>query len=246
MGLRKWLNNCKEELIDLVYPKTCFGCKKRMPSLAENYICPDCLRKIDKPKPPFCIKCGKSIDILDMDRCPECTGYGYYFTRGYTSSIYEGLIKEGIHYFKYNSHTYLSKTLAGLMIDFALEYIDLNTIDAIVSVPLHWRKQRDRGFNQSKILGKILSKNTKIPFIQKGLFRIKAIRPQVEFPRRERITNVSGAFKVTSPKNFLNKHVLLIDDVFTTGATLNECSKILLESGAKEVWVFTLARGVSS
>lgn len=255
MRLKNWIKNCKENLLDLVYPKTCFGCKKRLPPSVEGYICSECLQKIDRPKPPFCVKCGKSIDILDIDlpstcaqvagSCAECTGYNYHFTRGYTSCLYEGLVKDCIHNFKYNSHTYLGKTLAFLMINFAFEHINLSKIDAIVPVPLYWKKRRDRGFNQSEILGKILGKKTGIPFIRNGLSRAMAIRPQIELPRRERINNVKGAFKVIEPGKFSGKHLLLIDDVFTTGATLNECSKILLDSGAKDVWVFTLARGIS-
>lgn len=244
--MRKGLvKKCREELLDLIYPKTCFGCKSRISPEIEGYICKECLNKLDKLKPPFCITCGRPIDILDIDKCTDCTGYNYYFTRGYSATLYEGLVKDCLHNFKYNSHTYLGGTLARLMIDFALEYIDPDKIDAILPVPLHWQRFRDRGFNQSAILGKILSKETGVPFMRNGLTRTRVIKPQVELPRSERIGNVLGAFKVTNPKKFSGKHILLIDDVFTTGATLNECSRVLLDSGAKGVWVFCLARGIS-
>lgn len=239
------LKRYKEELLDLIYPKTCFGCKKPLPASLEGYLCPDCLNKLDKPQPPFCISCGRPIDIMDIDRCSDCTGSNYYFKRGYTASLYEGLVKECIHSFKYSSQTYLACTLARLMIDFAFEYIDLDKIDAVVPIPLHWIRHRDRGFNQTAILGRMLGKRIGIPFIGNGLSRTKIIKPQVELPRKGRITNIKGAFKVTRPKKFFGKHILLIDDVFTTGATLNECSRVLLDNGAKEVWVFTLARGIS-
>lgn len=241
-------SHLKEELLTLIYPKICFGCDKSLPPKHEGYLCPDCLDKINKPQPPFCISCGKSIDPAPgrcgIDRCPECAGYSYNFTRGYTASIYDGLIKDCLHNFKYNAHTYLANTLAGVMIDFALKHIDIGKIDAITSVPLHWKRLRDRGFNQASVLASILSKKVNKPFVKNSIYRTKVIKPQVELPRQDRIKNVQGVFRIKNPKNFLDKHILLIDDVFTTGATLNECSKVLLEAGAREVWVFTLTRGI--
>lgn len=159
--------------------------------------------------------------------------------------MYDGLIKECLHSFKYNSHTYLGATLAGLMIDFADRYIDLGKIDAVTAVPLHWKRLRDRGFNQSAILASLLAGKTGRRFIRNGISRARVIKHQVELPRNDRIKNVLGVFKIKNPQKFSGRHILLIDDVFTTGATLNECSKVLLDAGAKEVWVFTLTRGIS-
>lgn len=241
-----WLRGYKEKLLDIIYPRICFGCKRHIPSEVEGYICLDCLQKIEIHRPPFCITCGRSIDLLEIDRCTDCAGCRYYFTRGYSLSPYDGLLKECLHSFKYNWHTYLGRTLARLMTDFALKYIDLQKIDVITAVPLHWRRQRDRGFNQSVILGRIIADNTGIPFIEDCLIRIRTVQPQVELSRQERIRNVEGVFAVRKPKRFLGKRILLIDDVFTTGATLNECSRVLLKSGAGDVWVFTLSRGISS
>lgn len=245
MNLLKQLKKYKEELLDIVYPKICLGCKNRIPADCEKYLCSACLDKLQKIKPPLCTVCGKPIDDTDVCRCSECSGYKYHFSRGYTASVYEGLIKDCIHNFKYNSHTYLGGTLAGLMADFASSHIGLNKVDLIVPVPLHWRKLRDRGFNQSVILTKLLSRTLGIPFINKGISRIKALPPQAGLPRKDRIRNSHGIFKVTRPEYFCGKHILLIDDVFTTGATVNECSKMLMDCGAKDVWVFSLARGIS-
>lgn len=245
MVLRGWIKDRKEELLDLIFPKTCFGCKKRLSPIAEIYICPLCLNKICKLQPPFCKTCGRPVEPLS-ERCPDCTGQNFYFSRGFTSNLYEGLIKDCIHNFKYNSYTYLGGTLAFFMADFAKRYIDIDKIDAIASIPLHWQRKRDRGFNQSAILAEILSKNFRIPYTSTGLSRIKSIQPQVELPRKERISNVLDVFKVKNPKKILDKRILLIDDVFTTGATFNECSRVLMECGAKDVWVFSLARGISA
>lgn len=245
MGFLNRLGRFKEQLLNLVYPKTCFGCRKFIPWDKKGYLCGECLNKLDKLQPPFCVVCGKPLDILDSDRCPECTGYKYHFRRGYTASIYDGLIRDCIHNFKYNSCAYLGGTLADIMLEFASKNIPLQKIDAVVPVPLHWRRFRDRGFNQSAVLARILSKGTGIRFIGNGLCRSKAVHPQAELSRKERMKNLQGAFKSGRQKDFFGKHILVIDDVYTTGTTMNECAKVLLDSGAKEVWVFSLARGLS-
>lgn len=259
-GVKEWLKKYTNEILDLVYPKTCFGCKTKLLSGSKIYLCRDCLEKIGELKSPFCISCGsprpfdysdliEKYNLLEKDnvyyKCPQCTGYKYYFSRGYTSSLYDGLIRECIHGLKYNSHTYLGYTLAEIMLDFALKNIQLQCVDLIMPVPLHWKKYRDRGFNQSLILSRTLSKRTGIPLVNKGLVRVKSIPSQVKLSRKDRIHNLKGAFKVKEKECFADKNILLVDDVFTTGATMNECAKTLIESGAKEVWAFSLARGIS-
>lgn len=244
MDLKRLLIRYKEELLDLIYPKICFNCGQRISIDYEGYVCADCLKTIRKIDPPFCVSCGRSVSYgIANSKCAECLGQSYYFSKGFTVCLYEGLIKECIHSFKYNSCEYLGSTLCSLMADFAVKYIDIKKIDVITAVPLHWLRLRDRGFNQSAVLAKGLSRRTGILFSDKGLLRIKSAQPQVDLPRQKRFNNVKNIFKVKDKNLFNGKTVLIIDDVFTTGATLNECSKIVMESGAKDVWVFSLARG---
>lgn len=245
----------KEQLLSLIYPKICSHCERSLDPLSRIYLCSDCYSRINRYiKPPVCTICGKSIKIQDIhkkkrasvdilsDLCSDCTGCNFHFTRGHTAVLYEGLVKDCIHDFKYNSCTYLAGTLAQLMIDFAQNFMDMTEIDALASVPLHWRKLRQRGYNQAELLCKKLSSAFNIPIIYKGLGRIKDVLSQTELQRNERIDNVKDIFRVTKPHNFIGKRILLIDDVFTTGATLNECSKAIKEAGACKVEVFSLAR----
>lgn len=246
-----------EQLLDLIYPKVCFGCRRPIDYQSNIYLCSECWEELDRQiTPPFCTICGRPInisphenlyfgDISDLGRCPDCIGCCYHFSRGYTAALYERLVKDCIHNFKYNYNTYLAGTLAQLMIKFSLKYIDIRKIDVLVPVPLHWRRFRQRGFNQAQLLAKRISIDLGIPVRKNVLRRIRHIPSQVELPRCERLDNVKGAFKVRNTDGLIDKLVLLIDDVFTTGATLDECSRVIMEAGAKDVWVFSLARGMN-
>lgn len=242
-----WLHKYREQLLSLIYPKSCFSCQKPLNPQSHIYLCFDCWNKLESSiSPPFCAICGRPIDTLNVeetDKCPLCIGYHYCFKLGYTAAKYDGLIKDCIHSFKYSYNTYLAGTLAQLMINFSLRYIDLKQIDILVSVPLHWKKLRERGFNQAELLAKRISLKLGIPLEKNGLCRIKDILSQTQLQRQERLLNVKGAFVAKKADSFTGKRILLVDDVFTTGATLNECSRVLLQAGAKEVWVFSLARG---
>ena len=244
-----WLRKYGEQLLGLIYPKSCFGCQRPLNPQSHIYLCFDCWNKLGSSIiPPFCTICGRPIDMLDVkraDKCSLCTEDHYYFKLGYTAALYDGLVKDCIHSFKYSYNTYLAGTLAQLMINFSLRYIEFKEIDVLVSVPLHWKRLRERGFNQAELLAKKISVRLGIPLEKRGLCRIRHILSQTQLQRQERLHNVKGAFVVKRADSFTGKRILLVDDVFTTGATLNECSRVLLQAGAKEVWVFSLARGVS-
>jgi ComF family protein len=249
MRIAHWLKKYADELLDLIYPRVCFGCKVKLPICSGIYLCEKCLNKVKYLCPPFCHFCGipvgENIFEEKTSRCIECTSQRYYFKKGYTASIYDNLIKECIHSLKYNSHTYLGSTLGTVMSEYAKKFIPVEDIDLIVPVPLHWKKLRDRGFNQSVVLGSVLAEKTGVMFVSKGISRTKSMPSQVRLSRNERMHNLEGAFCVTKPEYFVNKRLLLVDDVFTTGATMNECARALIKSGAKEVSAFSLARGVT-
>ena len=243
MRLAKWLSGRKTEILDLVYPRFCFGCQKTIPTEVAGFLCPDCISGLDIIKPPCCAVCGRPLRIGSGVRCQDCSEAGYYFTRGFTAVLYQGLVKDCIHRFKYDSRAYLGYNLARLLIDFSRINIDTSRIEMIMPVPLHWRKLRDRGFNQAAILGKELAGGLGKKYAGNVLMRSRPSQAQVGLPRRERLKNIRGVFAIRKPAVIQGKHILLIDDVMTTGATLNECSRVLLSGGAREVWIFAVARG---
>jgi ComF family protein len=196
---------------------------------------------------PVCIRCGKdlaeSFKNISEPICVECKSEKLYFRYARAVGLYEGVLKESILLFKYKGKTGLGDKLAELMIR-SLENIGwCNNIDIIVPVPLHKTRLKERGYNQAELLAIKIGKRFDIPVICNKLQRIKHTNVQTYLRKQDRIDNIKGAFQVNSGEIFCRKTLLLIDDVFTTGATVNECSRVLKQAGAKEIFVFTLARG---
>jgi ComF family protein len=133
---------------------------------------------------------------------------------------------------------------ADMMTDFAEKYMTISDFDRIISVPLHRAKLRERTFNQAEMLALPLSRKFRIPYIGNNLVRIKPGRSQTSLSKSGRVKDIEGAFRVRNAAALKDKSVLLVDDVFTTGATVNECSMALKKAGAKYVGVLTLARGI--
>ncbi len=153
-------------------------------------------------------------------------------------------MKQLIHCFKYQQKTYLRTYFSHLMIEFLNCYaVDLSGFEAAVPVPLHCVRARERGYNQSQLLLEGLGTTLKIPTIKNNLFRMKNTSNQALLGKKDRWTNIHGAFRIKDPLAFKNKSVLVIDDLLTTGATVSEAARLLKESGAKKVGVLTLAIG---
>lgn len=213
-------------LLDLIYPHICLVCKTR---LAEEGLCQNCLGNIRRV--------NGAVNQIRYEKT------GIYYKRVYSAALYEGVLKEAIQLFKYKSRLSLGKLFSKLLIEFAETNLDMKQFDLIAPVPLHSVKLREREFNKAKILAGPLAARFGIRLSTGSLERAKATPPQSNLKKNERLQNPKGVFCVRNPRLFYKKRILLIDDVFTTGATTNECAKILLSSGAKSVSVLTLARG---
>ncbi len=157
------------------------------------------------------------------------------FSKSITYSIYEGVLAEAIHQFKFYGLKRLARPLGRLLLD-----LDLPQTDGIISVPLSIKGLRDRGFNQSLLLARIIAKEMKVPLLMDVLFKKKETPPQIGLSSKERMSNLKGSFEVKEDIEGLR--LFLVDDVITTGATVTECSKELLRAGAEQVVVVALAR----
>ncbi len=240
------IRNISLAFLNLIYPKRCQGCGSKLHYENRFYLCLECLKKIKLNSPPFCIKCGRPVaGMAEIEVvCGKCAGAKYDFDKAFFCCNYEGLVKELIHKFKYNHKKFLIYIFNKLMVDFAKNYISINNLDMVAPVPLHRGKLQQRGFDQSLLLSRNLSKTLGLSHSYNILTRDKDTRQQTGLSKKQRLDNIKGAFSVKSKKVFDNKRVLLIDDVFTTAATANECAAALKKVGAKSVTLLTLAKGL--
>jgi competence protein ComFC len=233
-----------DSFLELLYPEknTCFICEDYDESINDKYICSHCEKLLIKLEPPLCIKCSKPIDYASSIKlCQECYHEVRHFETAKAPFAYKGLIKEVIYLYKYYNKPYFYKMLGNLLVTY-MNRTNYTDFDCIVSVPLHSSKIRKRGYNQSELLAKYISEKLSIPYVD-ALKRIKRTAKQSEQSRLERMRNLKNAFGTKkSADKVINKTVLLVDDIFTTGSTVDECSKVLLNSGAAKVYVITIAR----
>ena len=235
-------NNIAARALDFLLPPLCLMCDEPVGGMAT--LCPDCWKKIQFIAPPFCACCGGSFDI-PVEAGTLC-GAGLnetpHFKSARAAMLYDDASRKLILGFKHNDRTYAAKALAVWMHRAGGEF--LATIDALVPVPLHRWRLFHRRYNQSALLAQQIGKMAQKPVLPDALKRVRDTPPQGHLKRKERQENVKGAFAVDARhKNDVEgKTFVLIDDVMTTGATVNECSRVLLKAGAKQVHVLTLSR----
>ncbi len=231
--------------VNIICPISCFACGKKLNLENKLPLCAECFQKIKWNPLPYCSRCGRSLsaNIRYSPICAECKNAGFRFTRAWSCCLYEGVIKEVIVRFKYSESMYLIPIFKEILKKFIRENIDANFVDIIIPVPLFNSKLRERGFNQSEIIASLVEEILNKPVLADILKKIRPTKPQQELSRNARLSNLKDAFSVTRPDYIRDKNVLLIDDVLTTGATLNECAKVLKELSQKNIFALTLARG---
>lgn len=239
------MRNLRHGIIDIIYPKICHACKKKInTSLIDEVICIECWTRIKKNTPPFCYSCGRNLrgEKPLKNTCLNCIKRPLEFDRAFSPCLYEGVIKELIHVFKYQKKDYLGLTLAKLMIDFIKEYnLPIQFMDLIIPIPLYKTKLREREFNHAFILSKYLGAELKKEVSAERLTRNKNTKTQTELKDNERFSNVNACFSVPQENCVKSRNILLIDDVLTTGATVSEAALTLKNAGANKVYVLTLA-----
>jgi len=229
---------------ELLYPRRCVVCGDDLELGQRGPLCDEHRRRVVLVEDPFCERCGQKMFTAAASEllCAECRQSKRHFDRAFSATVYNDVMQPLVHLYKYGMRQYLARVLARWMIDFMHRHIDAASLDAIVPVPLHWRRFRYRGFNQAIALARPIRREFGLPIITHVLRRTRHTVPQVNLGLKERLTNIKGAFGVRQAGRIEGKHLLLVDDVYTTGATINECARVLKRAGAASVTAFTLTR----
>lgn len=233
-----------QSIINFIFPPICSVCGVHVNSEKEIGICPHCLSQIKYIERPFCSLCGKPFysDVVTDHLCGDCLTRKRYFSKARAVGYYDGVLRKATHLLKYKLKNNLALSLGHIMVQQVQYLLNGMTYHSIVPVPLHPARLRERGFNQALLLARSVSKTYKIPLDTYTLTRNRWTEPQVGLNERERGNNVRGAFSILKRDRFADKDVLLVDDVYTSGNTVEECSNTLMKAGANRVDVLTLAR----
>ncbi|HPD60666.1 MAG TPA: ComF family protein [Thermodesulfobacteriota bacterium] len=231
--------------LNFLFPPICLLCGSKDTYHARCLICKDCLNSISFISHPVCVRCGKPFltEVIRDHVCGSCLTQEPHFNLVRALGRYEGALATIIHNLKYRQK-FSMVNLLNFLLDMHNHEITFSSYDLLIPVPLHRSRLRQRGFNQTVILGNILKKKYHLPVHTNILKRISHTLPQVTLPVKARKINIRNAFKVKKPRSVKGKTILLLDDVYTTGATINECARILKKSGACRVDGFVIARAV--
>lgn len=228
-----------KRIVEMLFPEdySCLGCG--MDVFDNPYdMCDDCKKRLPFLKGHLCVRCGEPF-ASDGMVCKKCKKKPIVYDRAISPFIYDKVIKNLIVGLKHNKKKFHAKSLAKFMADL---FIDSKLYaDIIIPVPLCEKRLKERGFNQSKLIADELSAVIKIKVVDNVLFRIKETPRQATLDFQERQLNIKDAFAVKNCRAIKDKFVLLVDDVYTTGATVRECAKVLKRAGAKCVYVLTAA-----
>lgn len=227
-----------------LFPSFCQICSVLLEREGERIVCQSCWDKIKPVQLPFCLCCGRFFEGAgDPHFCLKCLQARPHFSRHRSCGYYGGELKDLILLFKYRQFMVLGRELAKFAEEALGQEDDLWwEVEAIVPVPLHRRRQKERGFNQALIIARELARIKKLELVDNALVKIKNVAPQTSLEASERAQNVRGAFQVRRQEKLKNRVVLLVDDVYTTGSTINECSLALKRSGVKDVRALTIAQ----
>jgi ComF family protein len=239
------------QLLDFLYPPRCSACGTRLASGGESNqrVCARCIARVERMPKPQCEVCGGPLEpaVGDETRCARCLAHppSYRIARSIaryrtTAEDEPGSLPALIRRHKYGLDQSAGRALADYLGDELP--VSAGDYDVVIPVPLHWRRLWWRGFNQAALLAGEVARRLDLPLDTTAMSRMRFTMPQTSRHHDERIKNVRRAFAVANPERVRNRRVLIVDDVMTTGATVDECARVLLAAGAACVDVFTLAR----
>ena len=220
-------------LLHIFFPQKCVFCGTLLASGTE-YACTDCLEHLPLPRGKCCDKCGRPLPTDHaLPICLECRKDKYPFHKVYSPLLYQGVVKSGIIRWKFRGKRSATEPFAELLYRAVLKE-DVPPIDFVTAVPPDPKRKYERGYHPCEMLAVSLARRLDVPYLR-TMKKKKGVKRQSTLKRAERKANVKGAFSILPTVDVKDQYILLVDDIFTTGATAGECSKVLMKSGAKEV-----------
>jgi ComF family protein len=239
MSLR-WLDTA----LDLLYPRACVACGAPDPS-PRRHLCWDCAAAVPVIQPPYCSLCGDPVSgRIDHEYvCALCSSRPVHFDLARSAARYDGALAAAIQELKYRGGLWLADDLADLLVATVETHLPGGPFDDVAAVPLHAVRRRERGYNQAGLLASALARRIGRPVLHGALRRVRPTPTQTRLTVLQRAANVQNAFEPARRRWMEGRRILLVDDVMTTGATVNECARALKSGGAARVFVVTVARG---
>ncbi len=237
----------REAIVDILFPRRCPLCQEVVVP-KDRKACYTCVSKLTPIEEPSCKKCSKAIVEQEQEYCYDCVRQKHHYERGFAIYVYEGKIKKSLLDFKFQGKQEYADFYIEQLIRHTGDKLHKLSLDLILPVPLHPRKQRVRGFNQAELLAQGIADFLKIPVYTKILCRTKYTRPQKSLDDKERLHNLEKAFEVDLesipyPDGLMGKKILLVDDIYTTGSTIEACTRTLLRVGCAKVFFITVCIG---
>ena len=235
------LLNIWKKVLDSLYPRRCPICHEIIRGKSTT-VCQSCVKKLPILKEPRCKKCSKPIDNPETEYCFDCQHKKHYFDEGYAILLYNAKMQESMAYFKFQGRREYGEFYAKLLMKVARQIIKRWQIEVLLPVPIHRARISTRGYNQTEIIGRVLSKGLSIPIQTNLIKRVKNTKAQKELNISERKENVRDAFVISQEvSNY--RQILIIDDIYTTGSTIDEIAKELQKMGVKKVFFLTVCIG---
>ncbi len=234
-----------QSLLSLILPTRCHTCRRYLRDETNPCFCRDCWATISRINGPCCPRCGKpfasesALSHSPGHLCGDCRERLPHFDHAVSAGWYEGVLAEAIHLFKYRGKTLLARPLGAFLLDAMGRF---PKADGLIPVPLHPSRLREREFNQALLLCDYVKAQSGLPVIPDGLERVRETPPQIGLAHAARRGNVRRAFVSKQLARIEGRSIVLIDDVLTTGATVNDCARALKRAGAETVCVLTIAR----
>ena len=230
-----------EWMLNLLYPRRCALCDAVL-SKKQRWFCGDCLQRLPLAKEPYCMKCGKVLEKDEQEYCADCCLHPHIFERGRSLLVYDGMVKKSIYRYKYNSRKEYAQAYAYLAERQLGDFIREINPDAFIPVPLHRKRYRKRGYNQAELFADALGRRMGIPVERKLVQRSRCTLPQKNLDITARQNNLKKAFKIS--RNDVKLYTtIIIDDIYTTGSTVDAVAMQLKKAGVQRVFFLTISGG---